>query len=91
MISGPAGRFVGLRGPFLWVLAGFLAWCAEAGRLFGLVRGGGAEFLACCAEAAQPLGGIFEIGWRSTPSSSRSFKISMERTRFLACQGSSIK
>ena len=33
------------------------------GRLFGLVRGGGAEFLACCAEAAQPLGGIFEIGW----------------------------
>ena len=24
------------------------------GRLFGLVRGGGAEFLACCAEAAQP-------------------------------------
>ena len=54
MISGPAGRFVGLRGPFLWVLAGFLAWCAEAGRLFGLVRGGGAEFLACCAEAAQP-------------------------------------
>ena len=63
MISGPAGRFVGLRGPFLWVLAGFLACCAEAGRLFGLVRGGGAEFLACCAEAAQPLGGIFEIGW----------------------------
>ena len=36
MISGPAGRFVGLRGPFLWVLAGFLAWCAEAGQSFWL-------------------------------------------------------
>jgi len=66
MISGPAGRFVGLRGPFLWVLAGFLAWCAEAGQSFwlaarrrpnlwgGFLKSDGA-ILACFREKAHPL------------------------------------